>query len=139
MSNTKHGSGQCLCGKVKVRVNNINNKVGACHCSTCRKWAGGPFMTIDCGSDVSFGGDEYISVYNSSEWAERGFCKNCGSHLFYRLKANNLYIMPAGIFDNVENLIFDHQVFIDEKPGYYGFSNETYDMTGVEVFAKYSS
>ena len=24
----------------------------------------------------------------SSAWAERGFCKNCGSHLFYRLKEN---------------------------------------------------
>ena len=43
--------------------------------------------------------------------------------------------MPAGIFDNSEGLVFDHQIFIDEKPEYYSFANETKNMTGEEVFA----
>jgi len=34
---------------------------------------------------------------------------------------------------------YDHQVFIDEKPSMYRFANETEDMTGAEVFAKYGS
>ncbi len=51
--------------------------------------------------------------------AERGFCKKCGSHLFYRLKQNSQYYIPVGIFDNDEGLVFEHQVFIDEKPEYY--------------------
>ena len=68
-------------------------------------------FTVDCGSDVSFKGQENIGVFASSDWAERGFCKKCGSHLFYRLKQANQYIMPAGIFDNSEKLVFDHQTF----------------------------
>jgi hypothetical protein len=91
-----------------------------------------------CGTDVSFKGEENISVFNSSAWAERGFCNNCGSHLFYRLKESKQYHMPVGLFDEQKRLVFDHQVFIDEKPAFYAFANETSEMTGAEVFAKYA-
>ncbi|MGI9296241.1 MAG: GFA family protein, partial [Pseudomonadales bacterium] len=94
---------------------------------------------IDCGSDVSFGGKENISVFDSSEWAERGFCNKCGSHLYYRLKQNDQYIMPIGLFGNPEAVVFDHQVFIDEKPAYYSFANETKNMTGAELFAQFAA
>ena len=46
--------------------------------------------------------------------------------------------MPAGIFEDDSNFVFDHQVFIDEKPKYYKFANKTTDMTGAEVFAKFA-
>jgi hypothetical protein len=104
----------------------------------CRRWSGGPLLALDCGSEVSFEGVEHISVFNSSAWAERGFCKQCGTHLFYRLKQNNQHIVPVGLFDDLGNLEFDHQIFIDEKPEFYDFANETHKMTGAEVFAKYA-
>ena len=71
--------------------------------------------------------------------AERGFCKQCGSHLFYRLKQNNKYYIPAGIFDNEFDLVLEHQVFIDEKPEYYSFANETKNITGEELFTMFTS
>ena len=46
--------------------------------------------------------------------------------------------MPAGIFENGDDLVFDLQVFIDEKPEYYCFSNETRSMTGKEAFAEFA-
>jgi hypothetical protein len=138
MSTLIIGKGSCLCGAVNVSAKTMSNKVGACHCSMCQKWAGGPLMVVDCGSDVSFQGEENIGVFNSSEWAERGFCKKCGSHLFYRLKESNQHFMPVGLFDVGEEWIFDHQVFIDEKPEYYCFSNETQNITGAEVFAMFA-
>jgi hypothetical protein len=138
MSESILGKGSCLCGAVKVTAPVMSTKFGACHCSMCRKWAGGPFLAVNCGTDVSFEGKEHIGVFASSDWAERGFCNKCGSHLFYRLKGKGQHIMPVGLFDNVENVIFNHQVFIDEKPGYYSFANKTHDMTGAEVFAKFA-
>jgi len=138
MSDTTIGHGHCLCGKVKVTANTMSHSVGSCHCSMCRRWTGGALMAVDCGSDVVFEGQDNIKTYDSSAWAERGFCANCGNHLFYRLKQNNQYIIPAGIFDNDEKFVFDHQIFIDEKPAYYCFSNDTQNMTGAEVFAKYA-
>jgi hypothetical protein len=138
MSSLTSSQGSCLCGAVHISVKTMSNKVGACHCSMCQKWAGGSLMMVDCGSDVSFQEKENVSVFKSSEWAERGFCKQCGSHLFYRLKAQNKYFMPVGIFEGVEQFVFDHQVFIDEKPAYYCFANQTQNMTGAEVFAMFA-
>ncbi len=130
-------TGTCLCKAVSMSVENMEPKVGACHCNTCRKWCGGPNLAIDCGTEVVFEGEEFISVYASSEWAERGFCKQCGTHLFYRLKQNQKYIIEAGVFDHSEGFVFDHQIFVDQRPDYYAFSNQTHDLTGAEVFAQY--
>lgn len=96
-------------------------------------------MAIDCGTEVTIDGEEAITVFDSSQWAERGFCSTCGTNLFYRLKQTQQYAMLAGLFDDPDDLVFDTQVFIDEKPPYYSFSNKTNDMTGAEMFAKYGS
>ena len=138
MSETVKGSGNCLCGAVHFTVENISKNLGACHCDMCRKWGGGPLMAVDCGTDVTFEGEDHISVFNSSEWAERGFCSQCGTHLFYRLQESKQHIMPAGLFADEEQFHFDHQIFIDQKPSIYCFSNETKNMTGEEVFAMYA-
>lgn len=131
-------SGSCLCGAVNVSVQSVDEKLGVCHCSMCRKWGGGPLLAVDCGSGVTFEGEQNVAVYDSSLWAERGFCSQCGTHLFYRLKQKNQYIMPAGLFDNAPELTMDHQIFIDEKPDYYCFANETQNMTGAEAFAAFA-
>ena len=137
MSETQVGHARCLCGSVSIQAEAMSRNVGSCHCSTCRKWAGGPMLSVSCGKEVALTGEEHISIYDSSAWAERGFCKNCGSHLFYRIKENQEYIIPIGLFDNAEGLTFQRQVFIDEKPDYYSFANNTLNMTGAEIFALY--
>lgn len=130
--------GHCLCGSVRVTAKDTGSDVGACHCKMCRRWGGGPFMEIQCGTKVTFEGEENIAVYNSSDWAERGFCKTCGTHLFYRFKENYHHGVPIGLFEDDDSLVFAHQVFIDEKPSFYEFSNKTHDMTGPELIAKYT-
>jgi len=139
MTEIREATGTCLCGNVQLSTSSMNIHAGACHCSMCRKWSGGPLMVVDCGTDITFSNTENIEVYNSSDWAERGFCKRCGSHLFYRLKEQNLHYVPVGLFDEVNDIVFDHQVFIDDKPGYYDFANKTENMTGEEVFSHFSS
>jgi len=137
---TKPGAatGRCLCGQVEIQVKDMSLHVCACHCGMCRKWGGGPFMEVNCGSEVSFIGEEHITIFSSSDWAERGFCSACGTHLFYRLKDSREHQVPVGLFGNTEGLVFDNQVFIDEKPSFYSFSNKTDKMTGAEIFAKYA-
>lgn len=128
-------SGSCLCGAVHVTVKATNKHVGACHCRMCRTWSGGPLLSIECGSDVSFEGASNIAVFDSSSWAERGFCRTCGTHLFYRLKKEATYAVPAGLLEHRGPLVFDKQIFIDEKPAFYSFANETKNLTGAEVFS----
>ena len=131
--------GSCLCGAVHVTAKAVDPKVGTCHCKMCRTWTGGPFFAANCGAEVMFEGQKQIAIFSSSDWAERGFCRTCGTHLFYRLKEGQQHFMPVGLFADSEDFIFDHQVFIDEKPGFYCFANETNNMTGAELFAQFSS
>jgi len=138
MSKKVEASGKCLCGAVQVEAKTLDTSVGACHCSSCRRWGGGPLMTASAGTEVTFKGEENVETFSSSDWAERGFCRKCGTHLFYHLKNGGEYIMAAGLFGDVEGYVFDHQVFIDERPPYYRFANDTKDMTGAELFAMYA-
>ena len=138
MSESQNIQASCLCGAVKLTAGKFEGSLGACHCSMCRKWGGGPLLCIDCGTDVHIDGEEHVAAYDSSAWAERGFCKNCGTHLFYRLKQARQYVIPIGLFDDHPQVSFDSQIFIDEKPDYYAFANDTTFMTGAEVFAKYA-
>jgi hypothetical protein len=139
MSDVSMAKGSCLCGAVSLSSSSLEHHVAACHCNMCRKWGGGALLGVESNGDVSFSGSENIGVYQSSEWAERGFCKQCGSHLFYRLKENNHYYIPVGILDQDDDLVFDLEVFIEEKPQYYAFANETKTMTGEELFAMFAS
>ena len=133
---TDRMEGKCLCGAVTVSAT-LNAQVEACHCGMCRRWGGGPLLAIQCGSDVQFSGKEQIGVYDSSDWAERGFCKRCGTHLFYRFKPADAYAVPAGLFERQERLNLHEQIFIDSKPGYYAFANDTPMLTEAEVLRRF--
>src|SRR5690606_28085718 len=115
MATKEQRAGRCLCGSVRITANPKSNHFGACHCSLCRTWGGGPLLAVECEDRVSFTGESHIAIYASSAWAERGFCKNCGTHLFYRLKQQSFYAIPIGLFDHVESWEFAEQVFIDLK------------------------
>lgn len=132
-------TGSCLCGSVTFTAKKVDSDVGVCHCEMCRKWGGGPFISVDCHSEVEFEGLQHIRCFDSSQWAERGFCQNCGTHLFYRLKGKQQHFMLVGLFDSDQEMVLDHQIFIDEKPDFYEFANETKNMTGAEAFAQFSS
>lgn len=137
MSQPVQKKGRCLCGKVRVTAKAVNLNVHACHCNMCQLWNGGPTMSVHCGTEVSFSNEESVSIYQSCAWAELGFCKICGSHLFYRSIDNGEYIIQTGTFDSADEFVFNQQIFIDEKPSFYSFENKTENLTGAEVFAQY--
>lgn len=127
--------GTCLCGAITVSAED-HEEVGLCHCSMCRRWTGGPMFAVHCSPDVQFTG-ESPARYQSSAWAERGFCPKCGTHLFYHLLPHGDYILPAGIFQDREFKLTS-EIFIDEKPAFYEMGNDTHKLTGQEVFAQFT-
>ena len=130
--------GGCLCGAVRFAAAPKDQEVGACHCSMCRRWTAGPFMVLDCADTLKVEDPNNLGVYRSSEWAERCFCKKCGTALFYRLVSNGQHYVSAEAFDDRAGYALTSQVFIDEKPAYYDFANKTHNMTGAEVFAAFA-
>lgn len=131
-------SGRCLCGNVCLTATPKSRHLGACHCDMCRKWGGGPLLVVDC-EDVNLDGSDHVGIFDSSDWAERGFCKQCGTHLFYRLKQGGLYAVPVGLLEGDGDWQFAEQVFIDSKPGYYSFAEKTRNLTGEELFAQFGA
>ncbi|PTL93824.1 aldehyde-activating protein [Halomonas litopenaei] len=131
-------SGTCLCGAVTLKVALEQQSVGACHCQMCRTWGGGPLLALESVSQLTLEGEEAVTFYSSSDWAERAFCRHCGTHLFYRLKNGEHTSVPVGLIDSGEAWRFDLQFFIDEKPHWYHFGNDTRNLTGQELFEAFS-
>jgi len=131
-------AGSCLCGAVTIAARTMEQQFSACHCGMCRRWGGGPLLAVDCGKDVQIEGEESVAVFNSSKWAERGFCKKCGTHLFYRLKGSQEYQIPVGFFGDSAALEFGLQVFIDRKPEYYTFADKTKKLTEAQIYEMYA-
>jgi hypothetical protein len=129
--------GSCLCGSVSI-VAPDHTSMNACHCGMCRRWGGGPLLSVHCGSDIQVSGKENVTAYPSSDWAERAFCAKCGTHLYYRLVPANDYALSVGLFQEGPEFEFTEQICIDRKPRSYAFANKTIEMTEAEVFAKYA-
>jgi hypothetical protein len=129
--------GQCLCGAITVHAPDTKH-VDACHCGMCRRWGGGPALGINGGTNVEITAQDKLKVYQSSDWAERAFCGECGTHIFYRLLATNQYFLPAGLFQDEVEFEFTEQIYIDMKPNYYEFANQTLKLTEAEVLAKFA-
>ncbi len=129
------GTGRCLCGAVSFTAD-IGSRIGACHCGQCRRWASGPYFAV-AAKNLRFEGEEGLGRYRSSDWAERGFCRKCGSSLFYRMIKEDRYMMAVGAFDDPSGFELARQVFIDDKPGYYDLTPLTKTSTGDDFFTRY--
>jgi hypothetical protein len=133
-------TGRCLCGAVTFKADVAKREIDVCHCSMCRRWSsGGPSINLGHDGPVEFSGSESIGLYKSSEWAERAFCKVCGSSLYYHLLGTDHYAFSAGALDDQSGLVLTQQIFIDEKPAYYDLANDTPKLTGAQVFAAFNS
>ncbi len=132
-------TGRCLCGAVRYSAVVKNREVGACHCSMCRRWAGGPFLVVETDGTPLFENDEHVATYRASDWGERGFCRRCGTNLFWRMQDGSHVAVSAGTLDDDGGLRFTSEIFIDEKPGYYDFANATSRLSGQQVFEMFGA
>ena len=131
---------ECLCGAVRFTAQPEKAEMGVCHCSMCRRWTGGTYMAVDCGSQdkVQIEGDEALGVYRSSDHGERVFCTKCGTSLFWRLADGSHVSASAQSFDDPSVFKFNMEIFVDEQPNNYAFANETRRLTGPEVIAYFT-
>ena len=84
-------------------------------------------------TNVSIKNEQAVTTYLSSAWASRGFCSQCGTHLFYWVDQDNQYFIPVGIFEGDIDFEFARQIYIDQKPDYYCFADQTLDIPGAAL------
>jgi len=129
-------TGQCLCGAVRFRARLGEAHMHACHCGMCRRWAGGPVLAAPVEA-VTFEEDSALRRYASSGWAERGFCGNCGSHLFFHLKEAGRYVVSFGAFDDAADFRLASEIFIDFKPAGYVLGGDHPRLTEAQFLAQF--
>jgi len=77
--------GGCLCGAIRYRAWGNAYGITHCHCQTCRRASGAPFVTW-----AGFDADKFTftrgqpASYASSSHVRRTFCNRCGTALTYR-------------------------------------------------------
>jgi hypothetical protein len=128
-------TGKCLCGAVAITLKDAHREVDVCHCSMCATWSGAMYAGIEA-SDFAITGEEHISAYPSSDWAERAFCSKCGSHLWYKFLPTSNRTFLAGMFDLPSGLPIKQQIFIDEKQDWYDLAQDSPKKTGAEIIAE---
>ncbi|EPO3921715.1 GFA family protein [Salmonella enterica subsp. houtenae serovar [1],40:z4,z23:-] len=114
--------GSCLCGSVSFETIEKVTEITACHCEMCNKWSSSPFIAVQLKESFSIIGEDNISYYQSSSWAERTFCKKCGTLLYYRSLTPVFYHFNAALFQPyIQSIPLTLEIFSDKKPNYYSF------------------
>lgn len=118
-------TGKCLCGAVAFEADADRNDVTACHCSQCRRWSGHHWASVNvpAASLIVTKGEESLKWHRSSDYARRGFCRECGSALFWhadQLEDHKARIaVGAGSLDAPTNLRLSLHIFVADKGDYY--------------------
>ena len=121
--------GQCLCGSIKYEVAKIEEQMGHCHCSMCRKFHGAAFATFGEAKSENFRwvtGENFLKSYIATNGTTRKFCENCGSSLIF-MPANDdgkLVEFSLGTLDTDIELKPDAHIFTKFGANWYEASDD---------------
>lgn len=134
-------NGNCLCGAVTVSAKPAETTMHVCHCDMCRAWTGTGLMAFQVNpGDLEMSGP--VKTRATSGWAERAWCDDCGSSLYYRVTAPGPYEgtahVASGLFADAGGLKLTGELYVDKRPSGYEFAGELNGMTKAEVEAMFS-
>jgi len=94
-------TGGCQCGAVRYRVEVELDNPHLCHCRMCQKAAGNYFMPLagaPRGRIVVTRGEP--GWFRSSDVVRRGFCRDCGTPLFFDPVTSDHMLVVLGSLDD---------------------------------------
>ena len=131
--NAEPVSGNCLCGSVRYEVDQFARGVVGCHCEQCRKTSGHYVAATKATHDnLRMISAKTLKWYRSSDIAERGFCSECGSNLFWRRIGEDATSIMAGALNNPTGLALQSHIYTDDMGDYYELHDDvpTYPQSG---------
>ena len=131
-------TGQCLCGAVQFTGTPIQGGgISVCHCGQCRRWASGPLMSVRMADGVTLTTSDGLAWHASSDFGERGFCRNCGSTLFWReAGAERDWAVSVGTLAEGHGQRIAEHIWVDDKPGFYDFADDAPRLTAAQAIAR---
>jgi hypothetical protein len=116
-------SGRCLCGSVRYEVHGPLRDVLICHCEQCRRWHGHISAFTAAPREqlvlVEASGLRWTDSPDSDARARRGFCRECGSSLFWDAPARATISIAAGTLDDAEGLRAERHIYVSAPRLYY--------------------
>jgi hypothetical protein len=126
-----HATGHCLCGAIRFEIDGPLRDVVVCHCGQCRRQHGAPpGYTQAAWEHIRFEGEESLAWYRSSEKARRGFCRICGSSLFWEPIGTGRVSIAAGALDAPTGLRTVRHIFVADKGDYYEIHDGAEQLSG---------
>jgi hypothetical protein len=117
-------TGSCLCGAVRFTVDGDLPHPDGCHCTACRKTSGHYFASCDVPkSALTISGDDNLTWFQSSQKVRRGFCKTCGSNLFWDPVFRDWIGVAMGAIDGPTGTSLNLHIFVSEKGDYYDLTD----------------
>lgn len=118
-------SGKCLCGAIVFEAVRDKETTDACHCGQCRRWSGHYWAGVN--TDIAtlnfISGEDKVGWFQSSDLVRRGFCKECGSSLFWHPNNHKDYAhrisIAAGSLDAPSGVELVEHIFVADKGDYY--------------------
>ncbi len=113
-------TGSCHCGAVRYEISGPMREVIGCHCTQCRK-STGHFVaatSVDL-EHFKIVDDSGLHWFRSSDVAQRGFCRECGSNLFWQRDGAPKISVMAGTIDGKTGLKIEAHIFCDDAGDYY--------------------
>jgi hypothetical protein len=124
-------TGQCLCGAIRIEIRGPLRDVVVCHCGQCRRQHGAPpSYTSASWSNVTVHGEKQLKWHQSSESARRGFCRVCGSSLFWEPIGEGRVSIAAGCLDKPTGLRTVRHIFVAEKADFYDIADGLEQLPG---------
>lgn len=128
---TKITTGGCLCGAVRYEVKGPLRDVVNCHCSMCQKLHGVYGAHSKARKvNITITKDDGLAFYKTSETARRGFCRECGSSLFWEPFDLDATGIIAGSLDGPTELGTMGHIFVSEKSDFYSITDDLPQFDG---------
>ncbi|MEX1003763.1 MAG: SDR family NAD(P)-dependent oxidoreductase [Acidimicrobiia bacterium] len=115
------GTGACLCGGVKYRIDGAMRDVIECHCERCRRTSGHHVAaTAARVDDIELAQSETLAWFTPADdpGVRYGFCRRCGSSLFWAADGSDNWSVSAGTLDQPSGLRTSATLFADEAADY---------------------
>ena len=128
---SKITTGGCYCGAVRYEVKGPLRGIVNCHCSQCTRLNGNfGSHSKALKSNITITRDEGLSWYRISDVARRGFCRECGSGLFWDHIEQNAIGIIAGSLDQPTNLKTIGHIFVGERSDFYEITDDVQRFEG---------
>ncbi len=129
-SDHAHHTGQCLCSAVRYVVRGPLTDPHACHCGQCRRQSGHFVVGTEAKrADFTLTEARGLAWYRASDRARRGFCRDCGSVLFWD-DGGAFVGINVGSLDQPTGLTLARHIFVDDKADYYRIDDDLPKFAG---------